>query len=49
MSVQNYMLAISEQDEAGLAIRNAFPLLVSIYVTLKGPVSNLFLKINIFI
>jgi hypothetical protein len=49
MSVQNYIPAISEQDEAGLAIRIDFPLLVSIYVTLKGPVSNIFLKINIVI
>jgi hypothetical protein len=37
-------LAISGQDDAGLAIRIAFPLLVSIYVTLKGPVSKIILK-----
>ncbi len=49
MSVQNYLLAISGQDEAGLAIRIAFHLLVSIYVTVKGPVSDIFIKIIIVI
>jgi hypothetical protein len=49
MSVQNYIPAISGQDETGLAIRTEFPLLVSILVTLKGPVSNAFIKINIII